>query len=150
MKSKNYFIHFIYAGSFLLSVIFIVGYLAWSNNQIAAKQAATEKDKKIKISTCVIRSQQSYADNWAQACKKNAAEANTELSACIKSSENSAKLISSSGMESYNDLYQEYALNCKVLYKPDPQPDCQLPELIANGLNSDLKDNEQMCVALIS
>jgi len=150
MKSKNYFIHFIYAGSFLLSVIFIVGYLAWSKDQASTKQEAIEKDKKTRIATCIIRSQQSYAANWAQACKKHAAEVKTGLSACIKSSENDAKLLSSSGTWKYNDLYQEYVLHCESLYKPDSQPDCLLPTPIADGLNADLKESEQMCIALIA
>ena len=161
-NEKNYFIHIIYASSFLLAVFTIIGYLVWSKYQTTVQkrieieqrieiQAAQDRIKKTRTLNCVIIARKSYDENWASACTENANRIQAALKNCVNSSEKSARFISGNGsLLDYKSLYESYAAQCKLLYgTPNPKPNCLLPNSLAKGLDESLQKDEKMC-AIIS
>ncbi len=158
---SNYFIHLIYAGSFLLSVFVVISYLIWNKhdtvlqNKIETEQQLAlkteqEQAKKVKILNCLIQARNIYSENWATACKEHAKSIHVALDNCIKGSEKSARFISGDGsLVDYNALYQSYVAQCKSYYGvPNFNSNCSLPNSMAKSIDERLQKDEKLCMIL--
>jgi hypothetical protein len=145
-SEKKYFVHFIYAGTFLLAVLLVIGYLAWNKYEIAVAAQV----KKSRMLMCVANAQENYSAAWAGACKTNAKAIQTNLANCINGSEKRARFIADGdSFVNYKNLLANYVAQCKSAYgTPNPKPTCLLPSSTAKSLNTGLQQQEKLCKSI--
>jgi hypothetical protein len=154
----RYFVHFIYAGSFLLAVMACLGYLVWSKHQAALErelrieeQAKLAKLQEQKIAICIIKADRAYLSQWASACKLHAESNKSNLEQCIDRAKKMEAYLKTP-YTSEEDSKNSYALqvsNCESLYETfNPESDCALPLYISDKLNTRHENEKNLCLNL--
>lgn len=146
----SYLIHFIYAGSFLLSVMAIIFYLSLRDDEIRKQielkykeELVYKEERKKEYDECMKMARYQYEIDWAVSCSLHAKREKELLDHCMKKAFYLRKTNETINKLYADNIYGSQISSCKVNYGDiDKNPSCPLPANIAQPIVDNLKSNQ--------